>query len=126
MRTATFVLAFSLIGESAIAQITDPEHRMRWFNLQRLATETAEIELCSIVNLKDQRYQVAYYRAASDTAAAIEKYLAQYPEGRAKQEAPEAYRYRVWYVAITAAKEKARSIQQMNEITCRTMLLTGR
>ncbi|MCC8937428.1 hypothetical protein H8A99_13335 [Bradyrhizobium sp. Arg68] len=116
--------AMMVVCSVADAQITDPDQRMRWFNLQRLATEVEDIQHCSTLNLNDRRYQEAYYRAATETTAAIESYLSKFPnEGRGKYETTEAYRYRVWHVAITAGKEKARPVKLLTEATCQIILM---
>jgi hypothetical protein len=41
---AGLVVVFAFPASQAPAQITDPDQRMRWFNLQRLAIETNKIE----------------------------------------------------------------------------------
>jgi hypothetical protein len=122
--TLTLVVVFTFLASQASAQITDPDQRMRWFNLQRLAIETREIEACQFLNPSEQRYTDAYYRAAGEMAAAIEAYISKYPDGRGKQETPDAYRYRVWSVALRVGIEKARSGKQMNVSACQIMVFS--
>jgi hypothetical protein len=121
MRRLAFTIAFAMFSGIASAQISAPEQRMYWFNLQRLATETTEIENCEALNSFDAKYRDAYYRAAADTAVAIEKYIARYPNGQWELESPDAYRYRVWSVAMRVGMQKARSSEQLKS-TCALFL----
>ena len=125
MKCAVFLLAILLTG-AVSAQITDPDQRMYWFNLQRLAAEAAEIEACNLRQMKtdDFDWQV-YYRAAAATNAAIEAYVRRYPEqGRGENEPTDAYRYRVWQTTILAGHEKARSGDRISDVECN--LIRGR
>lgn len=125
MKSWVIVGAFTLLATQTVAQITDPEQRMRWFNLQRLATETAEIEACQfVVPSEVDKYTAALYGSAGETATAIEAYIAKYPDGRGKQESPGAYRYRVWDVALKVGREKAWAGKRANESLCRVLLLS--
>jgi hypothetical protein len=125
MKKWTLLVVLGLLASQASAQITDPEQRMRWFDLQRLATDTAEIEACQFLNLPEaSKYTAAFYKAASETSAAIEAYIAKYPDGRGKQETPNAYRYRVWDVALKAGRDKAWAGKRANESLCRVLLMS--
>lgn len=121
--TLALVGVLACLSSATSAQISDPDQRMRWFNLQRLAIETNEIEACQFLDPADQIYSGAYYRAATETAAAIEAYIAKYPNGRGNHETPDAYRYRVWSVAMKVGIEKARSGSQMDKSICRIMIM---
>lgn len=125
MKKFILLLAVSaFLISQASAQITDPEQRMRWFDLQRLATETAEIEACQFVSPSEtDKYTAALYRSAGETATAIEAYIVKYPEARWKQESPAAYRYRVWDTALKVGREKAWAGKRVSESLCRIVLL---
>jgi len=43
---------------------------------------------------------------------------------RGKEETPDAYRYRVWIVALHVGIEKARSAKQMNVADCQIMVFS--
>ena len=122
-----FSISFAMITSQASAQITDPDQRMRWFNLQRLAIETKEIDTCRLLVQAEpkQKFQSAYDSAASETANAIEAYIKQFPNiGRFKDESTDAYRYRVWNVTMGVGAEKARSFKQLNQSECDLLTLT--
>jgi hypothetical protein len=121
--TLALVVAFTFLSSQATAQFNDPDERMRWFNLQRLAVEAREIEACQVLDLAEQRYRAAYYRAAGELAAAVEDYISKYPSNRWKQETPEAYRYRVWSVALDVGREKARSVKAINKSVCELLTI---
>lgn len=111
MNKLTLAICFAMLASQASAQITDPDQRMRWFNLQRLAIETQELEACRFHATVEpnEKFQAALNRAAGETAAAIEAYVAKYPTV-SKDESVDAYRYRVWRIAIRAGIEKTKAL----------------
>src|SRR4051794_34161134 len=121
MTTRSWLTAiwFALLASQASAQIADPDQRMRWFNLQRLATETEELNNCWLAD--PERYKAAYYKAATETGAAVQAYIEKYPE-TFKDESADAFRYRVWSVALGVGKEKARSPQQLKSEFCALLI----
>lgn len=123
MQKTIAIIALLAFNQSAFCQITDPDQRMRWFNLQRLAIEVRELENCQFFDMKDPRYGQAYARAADETGLAIEAYIAAYPSGRGRTETVSAYRYRVWQVAIRTGIEKSRQGAQLNESSCQLLLI---
>ena len=54
--------------------------------------------------------------------AAIEAYIAEYPDGREKHETPDAYRYRVWDVALKAGHALAG--KRISEPLCRLLIIS--
>lgn len=119
-------IGFAIIVSQASAQIADPDQRMRWFNLQRLAIETKEIDTCRLLVQAEpkQKYQAAYDSAASETATSIEAYIKKYPNGRFNDKSPDAYRFRVWSVTMGVAAAKARPFKQLNQSECDLLTLT--
>ena len=115
MKASAAVGIAILLGIGAASgQISDPEQRMRWFDLQRLATEALELDRCQFYELKEgtNKFLSAHYLTADEMTAAIDSYVSKYPT-RARGESTNAFRYRVWAIAIRVSLEKARPIRDV-------------
>ncbi len=75
MKASAAVGIAILLGIGAASgQISDPEQRMRWFDLQRLATEALELDRCQFYELKEgtNKFLSAHYLTADEMTAAID------------------------------------------------------
>ncbi len=125
MRTGYPILVGAFLiatGIGAPAQFTDPIQRKDWFDLQRTATDVANLEGCRAqAGYKDESALAAYMTASAQLAKDIGAYLDKYPNGRGSNESIDAYRYRVWSVTLRVGREKATPLNQLNPSKCQLL-----
>jgi len=116
----------TVLSSATFAQDRDEERRLSYVRPQEAVKHVEELFNCAVIfglaKLNLDTLWETYYRMATKATVQIEDHIQKYRNTRDQKESLEAFKFRIWSVAVVAGKGKARSVKELDIPSCSSLI----